>query len=72
MIAKNFRISEILHCLELNSEFYQTIPNRFEEFHNENKPPKLYLYEECKMKCSEYSGLPLVLDDRYLDNCLTI
>ena len=72
MTIKIFHISEILHCLELKSEFYQTSPNRLEEFHNNNKTPKLYLYEECKLKCSEYNGLPLVLDDRYLDNCWTI
>ena len=73
MTRQIFRISEILHCLKLKSEFDQTSPNRLEEFHNENKPPKLYLYEECKLKCSEYNGLPLVLDDRcLLDNFWTI
>ena len=32
--------------------------NRLQEFHYEDKPPKLYLLEECKLKCAEYDGLP--------------
>ena len=32
--------------------------NRSQEIYNEPKRPKLYLYEECKSKCSEYNGLP--------------
>ena len=32
--------------------------NRLQEFHYEDKPPKLYLFEECKLKCAEYNGLP--------------
>ena len=35
-----------------------TDANRLQEFHYEDKPPKLYLYEECKLKCAEYDGLP--------------
>ena len=32
--------------------------NRLQENYNESHPPKLYNYEECKLKCSEYNGLP--------------
>ena len=32
--------------------------NRLQENYNEYRSPKLYNYEECKLKCSEYNGLP--------------
>ena len=55
--------------------FFLITENQPENFLNSSfsisgvKSPELYLYEECVSKCSEYSGLPFVWDERLKKMC---